>query len=221
MAPRLGVDDASLEGSHQRDGLHHRSRQRRRVEHVADAPRGVHAGSTGRGRTRRRLEGARLCGGWAFDQVTQSEKVRSEKLEAASRKHERHERKARAACRALRFVLFTSLLTFRLRPTGPLAPGYEPRLAVWPAPARDRLVPFGVVVVGELFAGLDAAGGADPDRLVHDLHPAVRPARVIDEPRHVAVDVGVAAPVAVHPEHPDAARSAGSDPRGCRSACSR
>ena len=78
-------------------------------------------------------------------------------------------------------------------------------LAARAAAARDRLVALGVVVVGQLFARLDVARRADPDRLVDDVDPAVRLARVVDEPRDVAADVGVAAPVAVDPEHPDAA----------------
>src|SRR5262249_41663585 len=43
------------------------------------------------------------------------------------------------------------------------------------------------------------------DRLVDDLEPAVRRARVVDEPRDVAPDVGVAAPGPVDAKHPDAA----------------
>src|SRR4029079_8131376 len=70
---------------------------------------------------------------------------------------------------------------------------------------RDHLVALGVVVVGQLFAGLDPARRADPDRLVDDVDPAIRLAGVIDEPRDVAADVGVPAPLAIHAEHPDAA----------------
>src|SRR4029079_11880841 len=61
------------------------------------------------------------------------------------------------------------------------------------------------VVVGQLFTLADVAAGAGPDRLVDHLEPAVRGARVVDEPRDVAADVRVAAPVAVDAEHPDAA----------------
>src|SRR5262245_8773325 len=65
------------------------------------------------------------------------------------------------------------------------------------AAARDRSLADGLVVVGQLFAALDASSGADPDGLVDDLEPAVRRAGVVDEARDVAADVGVAAPDAI------------------------
>src|SRR5262252_1253906 len=77
--------------------------------------------------------------------------------------------------------------------------------AAGPAAARDGALADDRVVVGELFAFADVASRANPDRLVHHLEPAVRRARVVDEPRDVAADLRVAAPVPVHAEHPDAA----------------
>src|SRR5262245_8172407 len=77
--------------------------------------------------------------------------------------------------------------------------------AAGPAAAGDSARADDRVVVGQLFAPADIAPGADPDRLVYYLEPAVRRARVVDEPRDVAADVRIAAPVPVHPEHPDTA----------------
>src|SRR4051812_44086634 len=74
-----------------------------------------------------------------------------------------------------------------------------------PAPALDDLLAVGVVVVGQLFASLDVAAGADPDVLADDLAVAVRLARVIDEARDVAADIGVADPAAVDGKTPDLA----------------
>ena len=71
----------------------------------------------------------------------------------------------------------------------------ELRLAPRPAAAGDRVVPFRPVVVGQLLAGANRARRPNPDRLVDDLEPAVRLARVVDEPRDVAVDGRIAAPV--------------------------
>src|SRR5262249_50754375 len=65
--------------------------------------------------------------------------------------------------------------------------------ATGPAPARNRALADDRVVVGELFAFADVPAGANPDRLVHHLEPAVRRARVVDEPCDVAADVRVAA----------------------------
>src|SRR5262249_42135103 len=77
--------------------------------------------------------------------------------------------------------------------------------AAGPAAARDRRLADDRGVVGELFAFADVAFGADPDRLVHDLEPAVRRARVVDEPPDVAAELCVAAPGPVDAEPPDAA----------------
>src|SRR5581483_2654920 len=74
-----------------------------------------------------------------------------------------------------------------------------------PAAARNRPLADRAVVIGELLARGDPARRATPDGPPVNLEPAVRPARVIDEPRDVAVDVGVTAPPPVDPEHPDAA----------------
>src|SRR3954469_23456579 len=72
------------------------------------------------------------------------------------------------------------------------------------AAARNGLLADGCVVVGELLARADVPRRADPDRLIHYLEPAVGPARVVDEPRDVAADCGVAAPRPVDAKHPDA-----------------
>src|SRR3954471_8819 len=87
------------------------------------------------------------------------------------------------------------------------APSAESELvrATRPASARNRPRADRAVVVGELFACADPARRPDPDGAAVDLEPAVRPARVIDEPRDVAADVRVAAPSTVDPERPDAA----------------
>ena len=87
--------------------------------------------------------------------------------------------------------------------------GSEPGLAAGPAPARDRLLAVGAVVVGQLFALRDVAGGADPDRLPDDLRVAVRLAGVIDEARDVAADRGITDVQAIQLEAPDVARSSG------------
>src|SRR5688572_25364131 len=73
------------------------------------------------------------------------------------------------------------------------------------AVALDDLLAVRVVVVGQLFAGLDVPSGPDPDVLADDLAVAVRPAGVIDEARDVAADHGVAHPAAIHREAPDLA----------------
>src|SRR5262249_40429199 len=73
------------------------------------------------------------------------------------------------------------------------------------AAARDRALANRAVVVAQFLAAADDAGGADPDRLVDDLEPAVRCAGVVDEPRDVPAHVRVAAPHAVDAEDPDAA----------------
>src|SRR5262245_23949527 len=71
-----------------------------------------------------------------------------------------------------------------------------------PAAAWDRARADDGVVVGQLFAALDRPGGADPDRLVDNLKPAVGRAGMVDEARDVAADVRVAAPRAVDVEDP-------------------
>src|SRR5262245_30644254 len=74
-----------------------------------------------------------------------------------------------------------------------------PRAAV----ALDHLLAIGVVVVGELFAGLDAPPGADPDVVTDDLAVAIRPAGVVDEEGDVAANVRIVKPATVHGEAPD------------------
>src|SRR5262245_43234000 len=71
---------------------------------------------------------------------------------------------------------------------GVLQPGRAPRAAATP----DGVVPHRGVVVGQLFTRLDPPGRADPDRLVHDLEPAVGLAGVVDEAGDIAVDGRVA-----------------------------
>src|SRR5688572_528054 len=78
------------------------------------------------------------------------------------------------------------------------------RLAAGSAPARYRLIPLGVVVVGQLFAGQNVARRPNPNRLVDDVDPAVRLAGMIDEPGDVAFDIRVSAQDAAHAKHPDA-----------------
>ena len=69
----------------------------------------------------------------------------------------------------------------------------------------DDLVAIRVVVVGQLFTGLDVPAGANPDVPSDDLAVAVRAARMIDEASDVATDGGVAHPAAVHRKAPDLA----------------
>src|SRR5262252_2964117 len=88
---------------------------------------------------------------------------------------------------------------------GPAARPSDRVRAARTAAAGNRAVADDGVVVGQLFAALDRARGLDPDRLVDDLERAVRRAGVVDEPRDVAADVGVAAPRAVDLEDPGAA----------------
>src|SRR6188472_3894121 len=66
----------------------------------------------------------------------------------------------------------------------------------------DDLVAIRVVVVGQLFTGLDVPAGANPDVPSDDLAVAVRAARMIDEASDVATDHGVAHPAAVHRKAP-------------------
>jgi hypothetical protein len=80
----------------------------------------------------------------------------------------------------------------------------QTRFAPGPAATRNRLVALGVVVVGQLFTGLDSPGRANPDRLIDDVDPTVGLAGVIDESRDVAVNVGITAPRAIDTKHPDA-----------------
>src|SRR5262245_57420575 len=76
-----------------------------------------------------------------------------------------------------------------------------------PRTAAARYRPFADdrVVVRQLLASANRPRRLDPDRLVDDLEVAVGRARVVDEPRHVAADVGIPAPRAVHAEDPGAA----------------
>src|SRR5687768_11701975 len=61
------------------------------------------------------------------------------------------------------------------------------------------------VIVGQLFARLEAPRRPDPDGLAGDFNPAVRRTRMVDEPRDVAADCGVPAPDAIDAKHPEAA----------------
>ena len=110
--------------------------------------------------------------------------------------------KYKAILRVLSFVLLASFVVNNVFVSLIVS---QSRLAPGPAPALNRLLAIRVVVVGELLAGLDVARGADPDRLADDVAVAVRLARVIDEAREVAADVGVTHPAAIHREAPDAA----------------
>src|ERR1051326_3336854 len=73
------------------------------------------------------------------------------------------------------------------------------------AATRNRPRADDRIIVGQLFASFDRPPRTDPDRLVDDLKPAVRRARVVDEAREAAADVGVPAPRAVDAKDPDAA----------------
>lgn len=50
---------------------------------------------------------------------------------------------------------------------------------------------FGIVIVGQLLAGLDGAFGEDENTLPIQVNFAVGRARVIDAPRDIALDVAV------------------------------
>jgi len=80
-----------------------------------------------------------------------------------------------------------------------------PTGAIRTAPALNDLLAVGVVVVGELLAGLDVAPGADPDVTADYLAVTVRLARVVDEPRDISADVSIAHPAPIHSETPDLA----------------
>src|SRR4029079_16119717 len=67
-------------------------------------------------------------------------------------------------------------------------------LAPWPAFALNNLLAVRVIIVGELFTRFDVAAGADPDLAADDVAIAIRTARVVDEPRHVATRHRVADP---------------------------
>src|SRR5687767_13512054 len=73
------------------------------------------------------------------------------------------------------------------------------------AAAPDRADAVGRVVVRDLLALADVAGGADPDRVAGHLGIAVGRAGVVDVPRHVAADGGVAHVQPVQLEAPDVA----------------
>jgi hypothetical protein len=79
------------------------------------------------------------------------------------------------------------------------------RLASGAAAALDRAFAIGVVVVGQLVAALNGLRRSDPDRVADDLRIAVRLARMIDEARDVAPDIGVDDPAAIQLEAPDTA----------------
>src|SRR5262249_33971182 len=66
-------------------------------------------------------------------------------------------------------------------------------LASGPAPAMDESVAVRVVVVGQLLAPANRTRRAYPDDTAPrvDVHVAIRLARVVDEPRHVAAHAGV------------------------------
>jgi hypothetical protein len=72
-------------------------------------------------------------------------------------------------------------------------------------PALKLLVSVGVIVVGEFLATFDVLAGDDSDRLVDDIAVAIGPARVLDGPRDVTVDVRVDHPMTIHAEAPDLA----------------
>src|SRR5581483_12127554 len=78
-------------------------------------------------------------------------------------------------------------------------------LAPGTAAALDLAFAIRHVIVGELFALTDVARRADPDGVADDVHVAVRPARMVDESRHVAADSRVAHPAPIQLEAPDAA----------------
>src|SRR5207253_8450819 len=77
-------------------------------------------------------------------------------------------------------------------------------LASRPASTRNQLLAIGVVVVRQLFAGVDITRGADPDRLSDDVAVTIRLTGVVDEAREIAVNIGIAHPAAVDGETPDA-----------------
>src|SRR5688572_27110794 len=81
----------------------------------------------------------------------------------------------------------------------------QPAPATGAAVALDDALAVGVVVVGQLFARRDVLAGTNPDVVADNLAVAVRLARVVDEPRDVAIDHGVADPPAIHGEAPDLA----------------
>src|SRR5436853_2219539 len=99
--------------------------------------------------------------------------------------------KYKAILRVLSFVLVASFVVNNVFVSLIVS---QSRLAPGPAPALNRLLAIRVVVVGELLAGRNVARGADPDRLADDVAVAVRLARVVDEARQVAADVGVTHP---------------------------
>src|SRR5436190_22339246 len=83
------------------------------------------------------------------------------------------------------------------------ADGSEEGLAARRAPALDRALAVGRIVVGELFTLADVAGGDDPDGVADDPRVAVRLALVVDEPGDIAADPGVADVEPIELEAPD------------------
>src|SRR5687767_2913192 len=69
--------------------------------------------------------------------------------------------------------------------------------------AFDHLLTVRVVVVGQLFAGLDVAPGANPNHFPHDLAVAVRLAPVVDEAADVAANHRISHPPSIDGEAPD------------------
>src|SRR5262249_2754117 len=78
-------------------------------------------------------------------------------------------------------------------------------LTIGAAAAWDAGVPLCVVVVGQLLALADRAGGANPDHAILDVRVAIRLARVVDVPRDVAPDGRVDDPTVFQLEAPECA----------------
>ena len=81
--------------------------------------------------------------------------------------------------------------------------GLDRALAPWPTAARDASVAARPVVVGQFFALADVARGTNPDDVPDHVRVAVGFARVIEEPRDVPADGGIADPSVVDLETPD------------------
>ena len=75
------------------------------------------------------------------------------------------------------------------------------------ASAFEESFAIRVVVIGQLFALSDGARRANPDDAVFDVDVTIGPARMIDEPRDVAADVGVDHRTVRQLETPDVAGS--------------
>jgi hypothetical protein len=84
------------------------------------------------------------------------------------------------------------------------SPSLQNPLAAGTASTSDTRDAFGVVVVRQLFASVDAARRENPDRGADDVDVAIRMAGVIDVARDIAADRGVTRPALVDVEDPDA-----------------